>query len=63
VSRHLRLLKSAGLVVDRPHGTKRIYVLDAKGVEAAQRYFAQVWGDAAARFRLAAENTKPRPKR
>jgi DNA-binding transcriptional ArsR family regulator len=63
VSRHLRLLKGAGLVADRPSGAKRIYTLDAKGVDAAQRYFAQVWGDAAARFRLAAENTKPRPKR
>ena len=63
VSRHLRLLKGAGLVIDRPRGAKRIYALDAKGVEAAQRYFVQVWGEAAARFRLAAENTKPRPRR
>ena len=63
VSRHLRLLKDAGLVADTAQGTKRIYALDARGIEAAQRYFAQVWGESAARFRLAAENTKPRSKR
>src|ERR1700686_4374011 len=57
VSRHLRLLKDAGLVVEEPLGTRRIYRLHAEGVEAVQRYLAQVWGDVAARFRLVAENT------
>lgn len=59
VSRHLRLLKDAGLVIDRPRGTRRIYQLHAEGVEAVQAYLLQVWGDAAARFRLLAENTGP----
>src|ERR1700730_2124024 len=59
VSRHLRLLKEAGLVVEEPRGTRRIYRLHAEGVEAVQRYLVQVWGDAAARFRLVAENTSP----
>ena len=34
VSRHLRLLKDAGLVVDRPVGTKRVYSLHDQGVAA-----------------------------
>src|ERR1051326_7131432 len=38
VSRHLRLLKSAGLVEEEPSGTRRIYRLQAVGVEAVQRY-------------------------
>ena len=59
VSRHLRLLKDAGLVVEEPRGTRRIYRLHADGVEAVQRYLVQVWGDVAARFRLVAENTAP----
>src|SRR6188508_2038829 len=59
VSRHLRLLKNAGLVVDRAQGTRRVYELDAQGVEAVHAYLAQVWGDALARFRLVAENTTP----
>src|ERR1700709_2776564 len=57
VSRHLRLLKDAGLVAEEPRGTRRIYRLHDEGVAAVQAYLAQVWGDAAARFRLAAENT------
>jgi DNA-binding transcriptional ArsR family regulator len=60
VSRHLRLLKTAGLVVEEPRGTRRIYRLHGEGLEAVQRYLDQVWGDAAARFRLVAENTGPR---
>src|SRR6202171_5295780 len=59
VSRHLRLLKAAGLVLDQPRGTRRIYQLHARGVEAVEAYLLQVWGDAATRFKLLAENTRP----
>ena len=59
VSRHLRLLRDAGLVVEEPRGTRRIYRLHSEGVEAVQRYLRQVWGDAAARFTLFAENKDP----
>lgn len=58
VSRHLRLLKNAGLVIDQPQGTRRIYRLQDKGVDAVQAYLLQVWGDAAARFKLLANNTR-----
>jgi DNA-binding transcriptional ArsR family regulator len=57
VSRHLRLLKDAGLVVEQPRGTRRIYRLHDEGVEAVRAYLAEVWGDAAARFRLVASNS------
>lgn len=59
VSRHLRVLKSAGLVTEEPRGTRRIYRLQAEGATAVQRYLNQVWGEAGARFRLLAENTEP----
>jgi DNA-binding transcriptional ArsR family regulator len=59
VSRHLRLLKEAGLVVEEPRGTRRIYRLHDEGVEAVRAYIERVWGDAASRFRLVAENTTP----
>lgn len=59
VSRHLRLLKRAGLVVEEPRGTRRIYRLQADGVEAVQRYLERVWGEAAARFRLVVDNRPP----
>ena len=61
VSRHLRLLKDAGLVVEEPRGTRRIYQLHDDGVAAVQAYLTEVWGDAVGRFRLMAENTDPKP--
>jgi DNA-binding transcriptional ArsR family regulator len=60
VSRHLRLLKEAGLVVEQPRGTRRIYQLHDEGVAAVQAYLTEVWGDAARRFKLMAENTEPK---
>lgn len=57
VSRHLRLLKDAGLVVEEPLGTRRIYRLHDEGLDAVRAYLDRVWGDAAARFRLVAENS------
>jgi len=60
VSRHLRLLKQSGLVAERPVGTRRIYRLQEQGLHTVQRYLEQVWGDAARRFALLAENTEPR---
>jgi DNA-binding transcriptional ArsR family regulator len=62
VSRHLRLLKDAGLVVEEPRGTRRIYRLHDEGIEAVQAYLQRVWGEAGARFRLVAANT-PRDRR
>jgi DNA-binding transcriptional ArsR family regulator len=57
VSWHLRLLREAGLVDERREGTRRIYALREEGIEAVARYLEQVWGDAAVRFRLLAENS------
>jgi DNA-binding transcriptional ArsR family regulator len=57
VSRHLRLLKRAGLVVEKPSGTRHIFELHDQGIEAVRAYVESVWGEAAARFRLVAENT------
>jgi DNA-binding transcriptional ArsR family regulator len=63
VSRHLRLLKEAGLVADRAEGTRRLYRLDDEGIAAVREYLEDVWGEAAARFRLLAENTSERTGR
>ena len=50
VSRHLRLLKEAGLVAETPRGTRRIYHLQSRGIDAVRAYLEQVWGEAAAQF-------------
>ena len=60
VSRHLRVLSDAGFVAEERRGTRRIYSLRAEGMEAVQAYLERVWGEAASRFRLFAENTERR---
>ena len=63
VSRHLRLLKDAGMVAEQALGTRRIYHLREQGMHAVQAYLEGIWGDAVKRFRLFAENTSEVPKR
>jgi DNA-binding transcriptional ArsR family regulator len=55
VSQHLRVLKDAGLVIDRPAGTRRIYQLDPDGVGALRAYLDQFWNRSLAAFKAAAE--------
>jgi hypothetical protein len=45
------------MVAERARGTRRIYHLRDEGMYAIQAYLEHVWGNAAARFRLLAENT------
>jgi len=63
VSRHLRLLKDAGMVAEQAQGTRRIYHLQEEGMRAVQAYLERVWGEAAVRFRLLAENSGPGARR
>lgn len=60
VSRHLRVLAEAGLVQEERNGTRHIFSLRDEGLAAVQSYVEQVWGDAAARFTIFAENTEPK---
>jgi DNA-binding transcriptional ArsR family regulator len=55
VSQHLRVLKDAGLVVDRPVGARRIYQLDPDGVGALRAYLDQFWTRALAAYKVAVE--------
>src|SRR3954471_3788956 len=55
VSQHLRVLKDAGLVVDHPDGTRRIYQLDPEGVDALRGYLDQFWNQALATFKRVVE--------
>jgi DNA-binding transcriptional ArsR family regulator len=60
VSRHLRLLKSVGLVAVTRVGTRHFYRLDAAGTDAVKAYLDRVWGEAVTRFQLVARNVRPR---
>jgi DNA-binding transcriptional ArsR family regulator len=55
VSQHLKVLKEAGLVVDRAEGTRRLYRLDPRGIDALRAYLNQLWSYALAEFKKAAE--------
>jgi DNA-binding transcriptional ArsR family regulator len=63
VSRHLRVLKDAGMVTEQARGTRRIYHLQEQGMQAVQAYLEGIWGEAAVRFRLLAESTDEGPER
>ena len=38
VSQHLKVLKEAGLVADRPEGTRRVYYIDPDGLGALRAW-------------------------
>lgn len=50
VSQHLAVLKEAGLVVDRPVGTRRVYAIDPRGLGALRAWLDQFWDQALASF-------------
>jgi DNA-binding transcriptional ArsR family regulator len=55
VSQHLRVLKRAGLVVDRPVGARRVYQLAPEGLAQLQAYLQAFWSQALAGLKAAAE--------
>lgn len=55
VSQHLRILKDAHLVVDRPRGNRRLYELNPAGVDALRNYFDRFWDRALVAYKRAAE--------
>lgn len=55
ISQHLRVLKHAHLVVDRPAGNRRLYAVDPAGIDALRAYFDRFWTQALAAFKRAAE--------
>jgi DNA-binding transcriptional ArsR family regulator len=55
VSQHLKVLKEAGLVVDRPVGTRRIYRVDPDGLAALRADLERFWGKALTAYKAAVE--------
>jgi DNA-binding transcriptional ArsR family regulator len=63
VSQHLKALKEAGLVSDRPEGTRRVYYIDPHGLGELRRWLDQFWGDALEAFRKSVEAPHAPPLR
>jgi DNA-binding transcriptional ArsR family regulator len=55
VSQHLKALKDAGLVADRPDGTRRVYYIDPHGLGGVRRWLDQFWNDALDAFQAEVE--------
>ena len=55
VSKHLRVLKEAGLVTDEAVGTKRLYRVGVEGTEVLRAYVDSFWDGPLAAFAAAAK--------
>jgi DNA-binding transcriptional ArsR family regulator len=51
VSQHLKLLKTAGLVLDRADGTRRIYRADPDGLRELRAQLDRFWNEALTNFK------------
>jgi DNA-binding transcriptional ArsR family regulator len=56
VSQHLKVLKEAGLVRDRPEGTRRVYHIDPNGLGQLRAWLDGFWDEALAAFKAEAES-------
>jgi DNA-binding transcriptional ArsR family regulator len=59
VSQHLKVLKDAGLVTDRPEGTRRVYAIDPHGLGAMRAWLDQFWDEALEAFKVEVERQDP----
>jgi len=56
VSQHLKVLKAAGLVVDRPEGARRVYQIDPQGLGQIRAWLDRFWDAALEAFVAEVEN-------
>ncbi len=61
VSQHLKVLKEAGLVVDRAIGTRRVYEIDPDGLGELRAWLDRFWGEALEAFKTEVERDAPPP--
>jgi len=62
VSQHLKVLKEAGLVADRPEGNRRVYYIDPEGLGALRGWLDQFWDGALASFQAEVERSAGKEK-
>lgn len=55
VSQHLKVLKAAGLVTDRPDGARRVYQIDPAGLGQMRAWLDRFWDVALDAFKAEAE--------
>ncbi|HEX3246906.1 MAG TPA: metalloregulator ArsR/SmtB family transcription factor [Chloroflexota bacterium] len=55
VSQHLRILKDAGLIVERRLGTRRLYRARPERLTELREFLDELWGDSLARLKEVTE--------
>jgi DNA-binding transcriptional ArsR family regulator len=63
VSQHLKVLQDAGLVVVRAEGTRRLYSVEPRGIEALRGWLDGFWDEALTAFKEAAEREAARERK
>jgi DNA-binding transcriptional ArsR family regulator len=63
ISQHLRVLKDAGLIVERREGTKRLYRAVPEAVEEIRTFLEQFWDEGLERLKFAAEFEEKKEQR
>lgn len=63
VSQHLRVLKDAGLVVDRAEGTRRLYAVNPRGLDELYGWLEGFWDQTLAAFKNAAEEAAAKERK
>ena len=61
VSQHLKVLKTAGLVLDRAEGTRRIYRVNPEGLRDLRAQLDRFWNEALANFKELVEQPEEEP--
>ena len=63
VSQHLAVLKAARLATSRANGTRRLYRVDRRGIDALRGWFDSFWDQTLASFKAAAERQAGKERR
>jgi DNA-binding transcriptional ArsR family regulator len=62
VSQHLKVLKEAGLVIDQPHGNRRIYRVQPSGLAELREQLEAFWTTALANYKAIVEESTEEDK-
>ena len=62
ISQHLRVLKSAGLLVERREGTRRLYRARPEALAELRSYLEQIWDDGLEDLKYEAERDERRAR-
>jgi DNA-binding transcriptional ArsR family regulator len=63
VSQHLKVLRTAGLAVVRIEGTRSVYSVDTRGIEALRSWLDGYWDKALIAFKTVAEREALKEKK